>query len=118
MQMTHISQSAWLNVYGTCKKCGDTVSHYCCIDALVAVRPLAEGFDWSVACDNDRCKTLEHGTPIELLRCELSAVGYREIATHQLAGDGGYLAVFSPPGHAGRKSPGDIVACGDRAGPR
>ena len=41
--------------------------------------------------------TSEHGTPIELLRCELSAVGYREIATHQLAGDSGYLAVFSPP---------------------
>ena len=52
----NISQSAWLIVYGTCKKCGDTVSHYCCIDALVAVRPLAEGFDWWVACDNDRCK--------------------------------------------------------------
>ena len=58
--------------------------------------------------------TSEHGTPIELLRCELSAVGYREIATYQLAGDGGYLAVFSPPEQAGRKSPRDIVACGDR----
>lgn len=58
----------------------------------------------------------EHGTPIELLRCELTAVGYREIATYQLAGDGGYLAVFSPPEI--RKSPRDIVACGDRAGAR
>jgi SAM-dependent methyltransferase len=62
--------------------------------------------------------TSEHGTPIELLRCELTAVGYREIATYQLAGDGGYLAVFSPPEEAGRNSPRDIVACGDRAGPR
>jgi SAM-dependent methyltransferase len=62
--------------------------------------------------------TSEHGTPIELLRCELSAVGYREIATHQLAGDGGYLAVFSPPEEASRKSPRDIVACVDRAGTR
>jgi SAM-dependent methyltransferase len=62
--------------------------------------------------------TSEHGTPIELMRCELTAVGYREIATYQLAGDGGYLAVFSPPEEAGRKSPRDIVACGDRAGPR
>jgi len=60
--------------------------------------------------------TQQHGTPIEVLRCELAAVGYREIATYQLAGDGGYLAVFSPPGEAGRKSPGDIVACGDRSG--
>ena len=62
--------------------------------------------------------TSEHGTPIELLRCEFAAVGYREIATHQLAGDSGYLAVFSPPGLAERKSPKDIVACGHRAGPR
>lgn len=62
--------------------------------------------------------TPEHGTPIALLRCELSAVGYREIATHRLAGDGGYLAVFSPPDEAGRKSPRDIVACGDRADTR
>jgi SAM-dependent methyltransferase len=57
--------------------------------------------------------TTEHGTPIELLRCELTAVGYREIATYQLAGDGGYLAVFSPPDEARRRSPRDIVACGD-----
>jgi len=62
--------------------------------------------------------TPEHGTPIELLRCELTAVGYREIATYQLAGDGGYLAVFSPPEQAGRKSPREIIACGDRAGAR
>ena len=62
--------------------------------------------------------TSEHGTPIELLRCELTAVGYREIATSQLAGDGGYLAVFSPPEQAGRKSPRDIVACADRASTR
>jgi predicted methyltransferase len=56
--------------------------------------------------------TAEHGTPIELLRCELAAVGYREIATSQLAGDGGYLAIFSPPAKADRKFPRDIVACG------
>jgi SAM-dependent methyltransferase len=62
--------------------------------------------------------TQEHGTPIELLRCELTAVGYREISTHQLAGDGGYLAVFAPPEQAGRKSPHDIVACADPAGTR
>ena len=62
--------------------------------------------------------TAEHGTPIELLRCELTAVGYREIATYQLAGDGGYLAVFSLPEQASRKSPREIVACGDHAGPR
>ncbi len=62
--------------------------------------------------------TSEHGTPIEFLRCEVTAVGYREIATYQLAGDGGYLAVFSAPEQPGRKSPRDIVACADRAGTR
>ena len=62
--------------------------------------------------------TPEHSTPIELLRCELSAVGYRAIATYQLAGDGGYLAIFSPPDAASRKSPEDIVPCDDRAGAR
>lgn len=55
--------------------------------------------------------TPEHGTPIALLRCELAAVGYRAIATYQLADDGGYLAVFSPPDAATRKSPRDIIAC-------
>jgi SAM-dependent methyltransferase len=62
--------------------------------------------------------TPEHGTPLALLRCELTAVGYREMAIHQLAGDGGYLAIFSPPPEAGRKSPQDIVPCGGRAGIR
>ncbi|TQF34465.1 methyltransferase type 11 [Bradyrhizobium sp. UNPA324] len=62
--------------------------------------------------------TSKHGTPIELLRCELAAVGYDKIATYQLAGDGGYLAVFVPPQEATRKSARDIVACTDRAGSR
>jgi SAM-dependent methyltransferase len=55
--------------------------------------------------------TSEHGTPLELLRCELAAVGYHEMVTHRLAGDGGYLAVFSAPAAVGRKAPQDIVAC-------
>ena len=62
--------------------------------------------------------TSEHGTPIALLHCEVTAVGYREITTYQLAGDGGYLAVFSAPEQAGRKSPRDIVACAARASTR
>ncbi|MGY3079152.1 SAM-dependent methyltransferase [Bradyrhizobium sp. LM6.10] len=60
--------------------------------------------------------TSSHGTPIELLRCELTAVGYRAIATYELAGRGGYLAVFSPPEQA--HSPRDIVPCEDRTGAR
>ncbi|MCP3407338.1 methyltransferase domain-containing protein [Bradyrhizobium sp. CCGB01] len=62
--------------------------------------------------------TSRHGTPIDLLRCELAAVDYGEIATYRLAGDGGYLAVFAPPQAAVRKPPRDIVACTDRAGIR
>ena len=62
--------------------------------------------------------TAEHGTPIALLRCELAAVGYHEISTTQLAGDGGYLAIFSPPEKTKRKSPGDIVACPGPGGAR
>ena len=46
--------------------------------------------------DLDRATWL-HGTPRDLLRCELEAVGYRQIATHELTGNIGYLAVFEPP---------------------
>jgi SAM-dependent methyltransferase len=60
--------------------------------------------------DLDR-PTSQHGTPLELLRCELAAVGYRQIAVHQLAGDPSYLAVFAPPTQADRKPPRAIVAC-------
>jgi SAM-dependent methyltransferase len=46
--------------------------------------------------DLDRATWL-HGTPRDLLRCELEAVGYRQAALHQLTGDVGYLAVFEAP---------------------
>jgi len=46
--------------------------------------------------DLDRA-TENHGTPPEVLRCELAAVGYREISFHRLRGDVGYLAIFDPP---------------------
>ena len=41
--------------------------------------------------------TSRHGTPPNLLRCELAAVGYREIAFHPLRGSSAYLAIFAPP---------------------
>jgi SAM-dependent methyltransferase len=46
--------------------------------------------------DVDR-PTRRHGTPPALLRCELAAVGYREIDFVDLAPAEGYLAVFAPP---------------------
>jgi predicted methyltransferase len=55
--------------------------------------------------------TSEHGTPPSLLRCELAAVGYRQIGFDRLAGSDAYLAVFVPPSVAGRTPPQAMVAC-------
>jgi ubiquinone/menaquinone biosynthesis C-methylase UbiE len=41
--------------------------------------------------------TRRHGTPPALLRCEMGAVGYRQVAWGSLAPADGYLAVFEPP---------------------
>jgi SAM-dependent methyltransferase len=58
--------------------------------------------------DLDR-PTPQHGIPPERLRCELAAVGYREISVHELTGDAGYLAIFEPP--LKRPRPSAIVPC-------
>ena len=58
--------------------------------------------------DLDR-PTPQHGTPTELLRCELAAMGYRELSFHTLTGDAGYLAIFEPPPK--RPQPSAIVPC-------
>src|SRR5580692_11023082 len=55
--------------------------------------------------------TAAHGTPPELLRCELAAVGYREISFDRLDGSDAYLAIFAPPSVADRPQPKTIVAC-------
>ena len=55
--------------------------------------------------------TSEHGTPPSLLRCELAAVGYREISLDRLTGSNAYLAIFSPPSVASRTPPKAMVAC-------
>ena len=54
-----------------------------------------------------------HGTPPALLRCELAAVGYREIALHKLKNDPAYIAIFAPPSHADRPAPETIKPCPD-----
>ena len=41
--------------------------------------------------------TQDHGTPPDLLRCELATVGYREVDFVSLAPADGYLIVFAPP---------------------
>jgi SAM-dependent methyltransferase len=55
--------------------------------------------------------TAQHGTPPDLLRCELQAVGYRQISLDRLAGSDAYLAIFAPPTVANRTPPGAIVPC-------
>jgi predicted methyltransferase len=55
--------------------------------------------------------TSEHGTPPSLLRCELAAVGYREISIDRLMGSQAYLAIVAPPSVASRTRPEAMVAC-------
>jgi predicted methyltransferase len=55
-----------------------------------------------------------HGTPPALLRCELSAAGYREMGFHTLR-DGAYLAVFEAPVPEARPKPESIRPCKDTA---
>jgi predicted methyltransferase len=55
--------------------------------------------------------TSAHGTPPDLLRCELAAVGYRQISIDRLMGSNAYLSIFAPPSVASRTPPEAIVAC-------
>ena len=58
-----------------------------------------------------RKQTAVHGTPPDLLRCELAAVGYRQTAFYDLQ-ESTYLAVFVPPGLGSRPaSPAAIRPC-------
>ena len=62
------------------------------VNLLPALRPGAR-----VAIIDTTRATQEHGTPPALLDCELSAVGYRRVATLPMEGGSEYLAVFEPP---------------------
>ncbi|HYW32927.1 MAG TPA: methyltransferase domain-containing protein [Gemmatimonas sp.] len=61
-----------------------------------------------VILDLDR-PTFGHGTPPSLLRCELKAVGYRELSFTK-TGPEEYVAVFEAPVTAARPSPANIRA--------
>ncbi|WP_309643011.1 methyltransferase domain-containing protein [Phenylobacterium sp.] len=61
--------------------------------------------------DLDR-PTHRHGTPPALLKCEVEAVGYRQVARRQLAGGVGYFAIFEPPKQ--RPRPDQIKGCAGR----
>jgi predicted methyltransferase len=62
-----------------------------------------------VAIVDSNRPTSQHGTPPALLRCELEAVGYRQVGFHDLGEAGGYLALFEP--RADRPAPSAIAAC-------
>jgi SAM-dependent methyltransferase len=71
-----------------------------------ALRPGAR-----VAVIDARKKTEAHGTPPDLLRCELAAVGYRQTALYDLQ-EHSYLAVFVPPSRRdGPAAPSTIQPC-------
>ena len=55
--------------------------------------------------------TASHGTPPALLRCELAAVGYRQLSFSHLKNDAAYVAVFEVPALTARPAPGAIKAC-------
>jgi len=64
-----------------------------------------------VAVIDARKVTAQHGTPPDLLRCELAAVGYRQTAFYNLQ-ENTYLAVFMPPSPPdGPVSPSAIKPC-------
>lgn len=61
-----------------------------------------------VVVDADR-PTQDHGTPPALLRCELAAVGYKEVAYRAMPNIGGYFMMFEAEGE--RPEPNMIQPC-------
>ncbi len=53
--------------------------------------------------------TESHGTPPAVLRCEMAALGYRELSFDRLEPAVGYLAVFAAPDTL--PAPSSVVAC-------
>ena len=70
-------------------------------------RALAPGGRVAVI-DSDK-PTESHGTPPALLRCEMAAIGYRELSFAQLVPASGYLAVFAVPDSL--PPPSTVTAC-------
>jgi len=68
-----------------------------------ALRPGAR-----VAVIDARKETASHGTPPNLLRCELAAVGYRQTAFYDLQ-ENTYLAVFVPTSPPDRPASPDAI---------
>jgi ubiquinone/menaquinone biosynthesis C-methylase UbiE len=65
---------------------------------LYRLRPSLAPYARIAIIDLDKA-TQHHGTPPALLRCELAAIGYRQVDFVVLAPADAYLAVFVPPEH-------------------
>jgi len=77
-------------------------------DFLYNLRPsLASGGRVAII-DSDK-PTASHGTPPAVLRCEMTALGYREVSFDKLEPATGYLAVFAAPDTL--PPPSSVVAC-------
>ena len=76
------------------------------------LRPSLRAGGRVVVVDADRA-TQNHGTPPALLRCEMAAVGYRQVEQRALPSAGGYIAQFEAVG--ARPDPGAIAPCRTQA---
>ncbi|CAM3033208.1 Ubiquinone/menaquinone biosynthesis C-methyltransferase UbiE [Sphingomonas antarctica] len=72
------------------------------------LRPSVKPGGRVIVVDADR-PTTQHGTPPALLKCELAAVGYKQVDFQRMPSAGGYLAAFEVDG--ARPEPGAIVPC-------
>jgi SAM-dependent methyltransferase len=116
-------QSGWTNVEVVRGEAHDPRLPDTTLDAAILIHMYHEisqpfGLMWNLASamkpggrvvilDLDR-PTSGHGTPLQLLRCELRAVGYRESRVDR-AVPGEYVAVFIAPTLAERPTPDEIT---------
>ncbi|MEG3164647.1 class I SAM-dependent methyltransferase [Sphingomonas sp. PB2P19] len=75
---------------------------------LWRLRPALKPDGLVVIVDANR-PTRNHGTPPRLLKCELAAVGYTQVAMAEMPSAGGYMATFRATGK--RPQPAGIVPC-------
>lgn len=75
---------------------------------LWRMRPSLRPQGTVVVVDANR-ETQNHGTPPELLKCEMAAVGYTLVTMHDMPSAGGYLAMFRAAGP--RPEPRAIRPC-------
>lgn len=75
---------------------------------LWRLRPALAPGGQVVVVDANRPTEL-HGTPPELLKCELASVGYSQVSIKPMPSAGGYIAIFEVKGE--RPEPSAIRAC-------